>query len=196
MNSQPEVEHHPLPPFLPSGARLLMLGSFPPPRRRWSMNFFYPNFTNDMWRIFGHIYFGTREAFVDKAEKCFKEKELRAFLRQKGVALYDAARSVKRLQGNASDKFLEIVEPTDVTALLRDLPHCRVIASTGQKSAETLAATFGVGVPKVGESLPVAIDGRELLFFRMPSSSRAYPMSPERKAEAYATMLRAAGLLE
>ena len=35
-------ERHPLDPFLPSGARLLMLGSFPPQRKRWSMEFFYP----------------------------------------------------------------------------------------------------------------------------------------------------------
>ncbi|MBQ5974199.1 MAG: hypothetical protein IJL48_00680 [Bacteroidales bacterium] len=39
------VEHHPLHPFLPPQARLLMLGSFPPPRARWCMDFFYPNRT-------------------------------------------------------------------------------------------------------------------------------------------------------
>jgi len=39
------VERHPLEPFLPGNARLLMLGSFPPPRKRWSMEFFYPNRT-------------------------------------------------------------------------------------------------------------------------------------------------------
>ncbi len=192
----PTVEHHPLRPFVPAGARLLMLGSFPPPRRRWSMDFFYPNFTNDMWRIFGHLYFGSRDAFVDAGGKRFKHAELVDFLTQKGVALYDAAQTVRRLQGNASDKFLEIVEPTDVAALLRSLPQCRAVAATGQKSAEVLAATFGVEVPKVGQSVPVTVEGRSLLFFRMPSSSRAYPMSPEKKAEAYGTMLRTVGLLE
>lgn len=37
------VEEHPLEPFLPSNARLLMLGSFPPQKKRWSIDFFYPN---------------------------------------------------------------------------------------------------------------------------------------------------------
>ena len=37
------VEHHPLEPFLPENAVLLMLGSFPPQKKRWSMDFFYPN---------------------------------------------------------------------------------------------------------------------------------------------------------
>ena len=36
----PPSEQHPLEPFLPAGARLLMLGSFPPQRKRWSMDFF------------------------------------------------------------------------------------------------------------------------------------------------------------
>ena len=58
------VETHPLEPFLPEDARLLMLGSFPPKRERWSMDFFYPNFNNDMWRIFGLVFFSDRAAFI------------------------------------------------------------------------------------------------------------------------------------
>ena len=34
-----EIETHPLQPFLPENARLLMLGSFPPPRNKWKMDF-------------------------------------------------------------------------------------------------------------------------------------------------------------
>ncbi|MEE1122607.1 MAG: hypothetical protein UHU06_03520, partial [Acinetobacter pseudolwoffii] len=52
-----DIETHPLPPFLPPNAKLLMLGSFPPPATRWKMNFYYPNYQNDMWRIFGLIFF-------------------------------------------------------------------------------------------------------------------------------------------
>ena len=35
-----EIEKHPLEPFLPAKAQLLMLGSFPPQKKRWSMNFY------------------------------------------------------------------------------------------------------------------------------------------------------------
>ena len=55
------TETHPLPPFLPPHAQLLMLGSFPPPRERWKMDFYYPNFQNDMWRIFGCVFFDNRD---------------------------------------------------------------------------------------------------------------------------------------
>ena len=43
------VEYHPLRPFLPERAKVLFLGSFPPQRKRWCMDFYYPNFINDHW---------------------------------------------------------------------------------------------------------------------------------------------------
>ena len=67
-----EVERHPFQPFLPKGARLLMLGTFPPSEKRWSMKFYYPNFINDMWRIFGLLFFQDKDYFVDAAHKCFR----------------------------------------------------------------------------------------------------------------------------
>ena len=100
------MERHPLQPFLPENAHILMLGSFPPPKKRWSIDFFYPNMQNDMWRIFGLVFFDNKDYFVDTAHKRFNKPLLEAFLREKGVALYDTACAVNRLQYNASDKFL------------------------------------------------------------------------------------------
>ena len=57
-------ELHPLEPFLPANARVLMLGSFPPKRIRWSMDFFYPNLQNDMWRIVGYLATGDKSHFL------------------------------------------------------------------------------------------------------------------------------------
>ena len=54
------VEYHPLHPFLPANAKVLFLGSFPPQRRRWCMDFYYPHFINDHWRIQGELFFGNR----------------------------------------------------------------------------------------------------------------------------------------
>ena len=65
------IEVHPLEPFLPENGRILFLGSFPPPRWRWSMEFFYPNWINDFWRIMGLIYFGDKTYFEVSGEKCF-----------------------------------------------------------------------------------------------------------------------------
>lgn len=97
------VEIHPLAPFLPPQARILMLGSFPPPRKRWSMEFFYPNYTNDMWRIFGLIFFDDKDHFVDTAHKCFRREAIESFLREQGIAISDTVAVARRLNGNASD---------------------------------------------------------------------------------------------
>ena len=52
--------------------------------------------------------------FVDEPNKTFKLDELRAFLTEKGVGLYDTATAVNRITGTAADKDLEVVEPTDL----------------------------------------------------------------------------------
>ena len=118
-----EIEKHPLEPFLPPKAKLLMLGSFPPQRKRWSMDFYYPNLNNDMWRIVGLLFFGDKEHFLNESRKAFCREQIVDFLNEKGIALFDTASSIRRLQDNASDKFLEVVQPTDIAALFRQLPN-------------------------------------------------------------------------
>lgn len=185
---QPPVEQHPLKPFLPQNGRLLMLGSFPPQQKRWCMNFFYPNFTNDMWRIFGLIFFDDPLHFVDTPHKTYRMDDIVDFLTTKGVGIYDTACAVRRLQDNASDKFLEVVTPTDIPALLAAMPHCRAIVTTGQKATDTLCTRFGIVQPKMGTFSEFLINGTTFRLYRMPSSSRAYPLSLAKKAEAYRTM--------
>lgn len=193
--SQRPVERHPLKPFLPEGCRLLMLGSFPPERRRWSMEFFYPNFNNDMWRIMGLIFYGDRERFVVAGERRFDRTAVEAFCTERGIGLYDTACEVRRLAGNASDKFLKVVTPTDIGALLRTVPACSAVAATGEKAAEIFAAAVGCDAPAVGAAVEFGFEGRAMRFYRMPSSSRAYPLSVERKAAVYEGMLRAEGII-
>lgn len=189
------IEQHPLKPFLPANARLLMLGSFPPQQKRWCMDFYYPNFINDMWRIVGQVFFGDRNHFVDVAAKRFRKEMIVDFLNERGIALYDTATSIRRLQDNASDKYLEVVEPTDVRGLLRQIPHCRAIVTTGQKATDTLCETFDVQAPTVGSYSPFQLEERPMRLYRMPSSSRAYPLSLEKKAVFYAAMFADLGMV-
>ena len=185
------VEQHPFKPFLPKGCKLLMLGSFPPSPKRWCMNFFYPNFTNDMWRIFGLAFFEDKQHFVDEANKTFKLDELKAFLTAKGVGIYDTATAVNRTTGTAADKDLEVIEPTNLDELLLQVPDCKNVVVTGQLAADVLRAHFNIAEqPKVGAYVPFRFqpDGREMRLYRMPSSSRAYPLKVEKKTEWYKAM--------
>ena len=193
MPATPEIERHPLQPFLPENAQLLMLGSFPPPKERWCMEFFYPNPQNDMWRIMGQIFFGDKTYF--EVQKVFNRDEIVSFCETKGIAIFDTAQAVIRLQGNAADEHLEIVETTDIAALLQQIPLCHNICCTGGKAAQTLAETLHCVLPKVGESVETSFAGRTIRFWRMPSSSRAYPLSLDKKATAYRRMFETIGRL-
>ena len=188
-------EKHPLEPFLPPNAKILLLGTFPPDRKRWSIEFFYPNFQNDMWRIFGLAFFGNRDEFVKSGERKCDAGKIAGFLSQRGIALFDTAEEVVRLKDNASDKFLEIVRKTDIAKILASLPECRAVACAGAKAAEVFAESCGATPPAAGASEAVEIGGRKIEFFRMPSSSRAYPKPLEEKARIYADMFRKTGLI-
>ena len=178
-------ELHPLEPFLPANARILMLGSFPPKRIRWSMDFFYPNLQNDMWRIVGYLAAGDKSHFLMPGGRKFDKERIEAFCRERGIALYDTAGEVIRLKDNASDNFLQVVREVDLAALLARIPHCRTLVTTGQKATDTLRAVTGCGEPAVGESVAFEYAGRSMRLWRMPSSSRAYPRPVEWKAGFY-----------
>lgn len=212
-----EIEYHPLSPFLPEGARVLMLGSFPPPRERWCMDFFYPNPQNDMWRIMGQVFFGDKTHFEvpyseihgckihgceiarsevprDGIHKPKNRKEgfdyeaIVAFCQEQGIAIFDTAQAVRRLHGNASDEHLEIVERTDIVALLQQIPLCHDLCCTGGKAANTLADILHTATPQTGEYIETVFNDRPIRFWRMPSTSRAYPLSFDKKAATYQHM--------
>lgn len=187
------VESHPFEPFVPVGAKVLMLGSFPPPSQRWSMKFYYPNKTNDMWRIMGLIFFGDKNRFIRPSG--YDLPAIIDFLNEKGIAMYDAAVKVIRQKGNASDKFLEIVEPIALEAMLARMPLCRTIVTAGEKSASIIAELTHTKTPATGEAVEFVLNGTVYSHCRMVSSSRAYPMPVEQKAEKYAALFSKIGLL-
>ena len=93
-----------------------MLGSFPPQRKRWSMDFYYPNLNNDMWRIVGLLFFGDKDHFLNDTRKAFCREQIIDFLNE------------------------------------------------------------------------FVFEGRAMRLYRMPSSSRAYPLALDKKAAAYRIM--------
>lgn len=159
------------------------------------MDFFYPNWQNDMWRIMGLVFHDDKDRFADVPHRRFVQERIEAFLREKGIALYDTATAVRRLKDNASDKFLEVVEPTDLPALFKRVPQCCAVVATGQKAVETFCAVMEVEPPRVGGFTPFVYAGRQMRFYRMPSSSRAYPLALSDKAAAYASLFRQEGIL-
>ncbi len=195
----PPIEYHPWAPWTPTGAKVLIMGTFPPGDHRWNMDFYYPNRTNDFWRIFGLIFLGSPTALLRPGTKDYDLDAIKQLLTERHIALNDTARAVRRLRGNASDKYLEIVEPVPLADLLGEMPDCRTVATTGEKAAGVVAALTGTEVPAMGAHVhclyPTAAGDREIDIWRMPSTSRAYPLALEKKAEYYRTLMLHAGVL-
>ena len=148
-----------------------------------------------MWNIFGLVFFGDTNALIDKSTNTFKHSSIQTILDERGIAIYDTACAVRRLSGNASDKDLQIVEKTDIPALLSKIPLCHDIVCTGQKSFLVLTEDYGVPVPQMGTYNEFSIGGREMHLWRMPSSSRAYPMPLAEKASYYRNMMMEIGII-
>ena len=142
-NMRPPIERHPWPPYIPDGARYLFLGTFPPKPICWSMEFFYPNKTNDFWKIMGLLFMNDREALWDSASGRYDLAAIKSLLDHEGIALWDTAMAVRRLKDNASE------------------------------------------VPPIGQPLACRVGTHAITLWRMPSTSRAYPLALEKKAEAY-----------
>ena len=190
------IETHPFPALLPPAATVMMMGTFPPTEDKRAMQFHYPNFQNDMWRIYGLIFFNDAAYFQRPSEKAFDAEKIKLFLRTKGIASCPTVLKAVREHGNASDKFLQVVETVDLAAVLAQMPDCRRICTTGGKATEVLIDIQGGGIkmPKTGETVPFPYVGRDLTLTRLPSTSRAYPLSLAKKAAAYRAFFEMAGL--
>ena len=197
MTAEHEIELRPFPPFLPPNATVLMMGSFPPAAEKRAMEFHYPNFQNDMWRVYGLVFFGDAMHFQRVGEKAFDAEKIKAFLTERGIGSCPGVRRAIRTHGNASDAYLKVVETVELPEILEKIPQCRRICTTGGKATEILLTLLETDVKakdfKTGMTIAARCGDRDLLVTRLPSTSRAYPMKLEKKAEAYRKFFVEAG---
>lgn len=190
-----KIEVHPFKPFIPDGAQILFLGTFPPKSERWSIEFFYPNYNNDFWKIAGLLFFNNKEYFCITELKKFNLSKIIEFTTDKKIAIYDTASEVVRLKDNASDKFLNIVKQVDLYQILNQSPSIQTIVTTGEKAASVVSAITNTRLPAMGESVTFRQHNIEYTHIRMPSTSRAFPMKLEKKAEYYKKAFEQANII-
>ena len=170
---------------------------FRPRKTNARCSFIIPNFQNDMWRVYGLVFFNDAAHFQMPSEKAFDAGKSRRFLRERGIASCPTVLKAVREHGNASDKFLQVVETVDLAAVLAQMPDCRHICTTGGKATEILLDIQGGGIkmPKTGETVPFPFAGRDLTLTRLPSTSRAYPLSLAKKAGGVSGVFRNGGFV-
>lgn len=138
-----------------------------------------------MWRIMGAVFFNNPLHFVDVGKKTFRQDLIVEFLTDQGIAIYDSAVKIERGNNDASDANLQVIERISLHEILAQIPECKCIVTTGGKSAEIVSDILGVKTPSVGQFVDAECRGRKIKLCRMPSSSRAYPMKLDVKAQAY-----------
>lgn len=195
MSNNINIERHPWTPFIPDGAKILFLGSFPPKEDKWCMDFYYPNKINDFWRIIGLIFYNNVQYFWHTEKSAFNKDKIITFLEKHKIAIADSAIEAIRHNNNASDKFLEIITPINLVDILCANSECNNIVSTGQKAAEVIANITNTTIPKIGNYVEAIIKKRVIRIHRMPSTSRAYPLSLPQKASFYKTLFENLAIL-
>ena len=207
-----EIETHPFEPVLPPDATVMMMGTFPPTADKWAMRFHYPNFYNDMWRIYGGVFFDDVNYFRVGDEKRFDPKRIRNFLFERGIASCPTVKQAIRETGNASDKNLTIVTPVDLDLILPQVPKVKALFTTGGKATEVLLDLLAhppakSKQPKTNQSIEYpyrwqsndlevsANPVNELTLYRLPSTSRAYPLALDKKIAAYKDFFQKIGKL-
>ncbi|MGL4388564.1 MAG: uracil-DNA glycosylase family protein, partial [Brevinema sp.] len=158
--------------FLPADAKTLLLGSFPPAIEKWRMNFYYPNFQNDMWRILGEVFFDDKNYFLLDQDH-FDQHKIEQFLIEQKIAVADAIKKTSRLENNASDNNLQVAEYLNFHEVLKKIPYCQRIVATGGLASDIICSYFRIKkIKKTGESASINIDGKNIVIIRAPSSSR------------------------
>ncbi|MDX1786569.1 MAG: DNA glycosylase [Psychrobacter sp.] len=205
-----EVETHPFGPVLPPDATVMMMGTFPPTADKWAMRFHYPNFYNDMWRIYGSVFFDDVNYFRVGDEKRFDPERIRAFMFERGIASCPTVSQAIRETGNASDKNLTVVTPVDLDSILPQVPKVETLFTTGGKATEVLLNLLAEPpakskYPKTNQSMDYPYewqsdnnkkaDVNNLTLYRLPSTSRAYPLALDKKVAAYKDFFKKIGKL-
>ncbi len=205
-----ELETHPFEPVLPPNATVMMMGTFPPTADKWAMSFHYPNFYNDMWRIYGRVFFNDADYFRVGDEKRFDPERIRDFMFERGIASCPTVKQAIRETGNASDKNLTVVTPVDLDVILPQVPKVKSLFTTGGKATEVLLGLLDEPIvkskhPKTNQSIDYPYqwqstdnqkaDVNNLTLYRLPSTSRAYPLSLDKKVAAYKAFFEKMGKL-
>jgi G:T/U-mismatch repair DNA glycosylase len=131
-------ETHPFILFAPENSRILFVGTFPPTKRNWSYEFFYPNKQNLFWKVMASIA-GTELRHFTGAEGVEERKNI---LRQLNVAITDMGHTIIRNDNSSLDENLAIVTYMDIFNILDNHPSITKIIFTSSSGPVSAARWF------------------------------------------------------
>jgi len=129
-----KVNHDAVPPFLPPGAKVLLLGSFPSEKSR-EEHFYYMHPTNRFYRVLESLFHVKSLSMIE---------DRKAFLQAHHIALYDVLSSCEIYR--SQDATIQNPRPLDLASIRNQVPTIQEIGTTG-KTAATYFRRFFPDVP-------------------------------------------------
>lgn len=132
------VEKHPWNYFIPKGAETLIIGTFPPTRKNWSFDFFYPNKMNLFWGVMSAISGIDLKAYSDMEDVALRKHLLETLK----AGITDMGKTILRNNDSSLDENLDIIEYMDIEALLQMHPSIEKIIFTSSSGRTSAAKWF------------------------------------------------------
>ncbi|MDO9376258.1 MAG: hypothetical protein Q7T76_17675 [Ferruginibacter sp.] len=131
-------EIHPFKLYAPANCTTLMVGTFPPTRRNWSYEFFYPNKQNLFWQIMARVA-GMELQHFSGSEAV---EERKAILTALKVAITDMGLRISRAGESSLDENLAAIEYMDILHILDQHPSIDKIIFTSSSGKVSAAQWF------------------------------------------------------
>ena len=130
------LHKHPYPPFIPSKATKLIVGTLPPPRfsignlKSGDVNFCYGSRDGQLWKILDEI-FNLNLKYENTQEAILQRK---TFLETENIGICDIVESAEREKIDASDLGMQNTLLRDLIGYLKQYPNVDILLFTGGNS--------------------------------------------------------------
>jgi len=132
------IEQHPWNWYGAEDSKTLIIGTFPPTKRNWSFDFFYPNKRNFFWKLLSVI--AGKELLHSTGAEAVTERK--ALLDQLKITITDMGKTINRKDNNSLDENLEALAYMDILHIIDTRPSLQKIIFTSSSGKVSAAKWF------------------------------------------------------
>lgn len=132
------TEQHPWDWYGQHNSTTLIVGTFPPTKKNWSFDFFYPNKRNLFWKVIAAIL--NRPFVYDTGTEAVTERQQALDLLQ--ISITDMGKAIQRTAGNSLDENLHPIAFMDIFSILQQRPAIDTIIFTSSSGKVSAARWF------------------------------------------------------
>lgn len=133
-----EIETHPNWYFPIPNMQILFLGTYPPHKKRWDFDFYYPNNKNHFWKALAKI----NDTQLTKWTGIEAVEERQTLMKALRLGVQNMGLVIERKDQSSLDKNILITEYQDILSIIKDHEDLRTIVLTGYSGATSAYQCF------------------------------------------------------